>query len=548
MRVRFETPESAAEIEDQLIRRTLPRVGTGMEAEEEEEEHIKKVLQTSAVRAVADIPTPQVTHVSDYATLHADDFSAPPSYVRIPRQSVLDEFRQVHYDMDDRDFDWLAGHNEKVASSNAPPLSEDQFEVLVDRFEKKTGTALALAPLSDVLPTLSTFGAVHASGPIDLNIAMVHARGAYLHWVKRRNGRGRPLLRQFWPVPLHDDPSPLVAFRAIHKPQRRKPTRRNDKQALGRIRTMRQELERARIMLELCKRREQLKKKYIDVLKQVFEQRCIDARNPAPRVPLRDMMTSRQMRTAAAAAAAAASAAAAAAASSYDYASSGDEDDDGSSASSSSAAAAAADATDDGQQASSLALPTAASSIVSPSSVYDPFAPDHLGHVILLGSGMTPFRGRARIGRGGRVLFDRYRNVLPAEIPAELVAITHRSRRRAHRHQHSRRRRHRGHENASENAMVDDDDKDENDEGRDDRVLLEHRRDPINRHYLTPSPALPFFPSRVEDDSGSSSASDDDNDNDSDSGDAIAQHKMPSIAHLSHVHHAFPHLVKPPFL
>ena len=47
-------------------------------------------------------------------------------------------FFQVEYDMDEEDVAWLNIINEKRSSENLSKISEDNFELLMDRLEKES--------------------------------------------------------------------------------------------------------------------------------------------------------------------------------------------------------------------------------------------------------------------------------------------------------------------------------------------------------------------------------------------------------------------------
>ena len=47
-------------------------------------------------------------------------------------------FFQVEYDMDEEDVAWLNIINEKRCSENLSKISEDNFELLMDRLEKES--------------------------------------------------------------------------------------------------------------------------------------------------------------------------------------------------------------------------------------------------------------------------------------------------------------------------------------------------------------------------------------------------------------------------
>lgn len=66
---------------------------------------------------------------------NSDDPSSP--YQRFVLPSMAHYDRVVEYDMDEHDFAWLEIYNEERKGANLPEISEDVFELLVDRIEKE---------------------------------------------------------------------------------------------------------------------------------------------------------------------------------------------------------------------------------------------------------------------------------------------------------------------------------------------------------------------------------------------------------------------------
>jgi hypothetical protein len=128
------------------------------------------------------------------------------------------------------------------------------------------------------------------------------------HHPAHRKGRKQPLIERFHEPPAFDDPSPLVAFRP-REPFSKQPkkvlalivsddprivllnslslslcgvlviqqlgNRKNDKIAYNKMTQLRREFERSRMLLEMIKKREKLKRDQIQIAFDLFELRVV---------------------------------------------------------------------------------------------------------------------------------------------------------------------------------------------------------------------------------------------------------------------------------
>jgi hypothetical protein len=60
-------------------------------------------------------------------------FQMPTSYYRFIEKPAEEQDEEVEYDMDEEDVAWLNIINEKRSSENLSKITEDQFELLMDR-------------------------------------------------------------------------------------------------------------------------------------------------------------------------------------------------------------------------------------------------------------------------------------------------------------------------------------------------------------------------------------------------------------------------------
>ncbi|OAL34381.1 hypothetical protein AYO20_06434 [Fonsecaea nubica] len=253
-------------------------IETGVEKAEESEYHLQQAIKASEI-AKADakikdayIPTPP-TIASDvqYDVLYPRGFQQPATYIR--SSATVEDCAGVAYCMDEEDELALKLINGKLPAGQEP-CTEDQFEVVMNFFEE---TAQAKQPFAavdspPVLPLEELEEQIDDTiPPFVRNLS----RFIYEHWKSRRSATGnRPLAPRlkFETGQESDDSDPYVCFRRRELRQIRK-TRNRDAQSAEKLRKLRMELETARNMLLMVKRREQLRKEALEVDQLVFEQR-----------------------------------------------------------------------------------------------------------------------------------------------------------------------------------------------------------------------------------------------------------------------------------
>eukprot|EP00011_Vannellida_sp_DIVA3-517-6-12_P010933 CAMPEP_0114611680 /NCGR_PEP_ID=MMETSP0168-20121206/4241_1 /TAXON_ID=95228 ORGANISM="Vannella sp., Strain DIVA3 517/6/12" /NCGR_SAMPLE_ID=MMETSP0168 /ASSEMBLY_ACC=CAM_ASM_000044 /LENGTH=619 /DNA_ID=CAMNT_0001822661 /DNA_START=344 /DNA_END=2200 /DNA_ORIENTATION=- len=265
-------------------------------------------------------------------------------------------------------------------------LVEGDFEFVMDRLEREQAKNIILPPPAahlgaDGFITLQYFSRVIADSrrcPLPANLVTA----IYLHWAEKRVKAGGPLLDRYKPKPKGDDPSPWVAFRPRDKDPKYKKPRRSNNQVMSRVRHLKREMATAQMLLELVVKREKDKKELLRVSKRHFE--------------LDFLHSERQLKFG-----------------TYDKPSRKHEQDDdelSSSRESDTSRPSAAAAEEELLEVGDLTLDSERQFDRYPPHVHHTFADPpgqrHWGTVRL--PGMRPFRGRARVGRGGRVVFDRW--------------------------------------------------------------------------------------------------------------------------------------------
>ena len=154
------------------------------------------------------------------------------------------------------------------------PCTEDQFEEVMNFFEETAQTKQPFAAVDSppVLPLEELQEQIDDSVP---SFVRNLSRFLYEHWKTQRTATGNRSLAprlKFETGQETDDIDPYVCFRRRELRQIRK-TRNRDAQSAEKLRKLRMELETARGMLLMVKRREQLRKETLEVDRLVFEQR-----------------------------------------------------------------------------------------------------------------------------------------------------------------------------------------------------------------------------------------------------------------------------------
>ncbi|CAH7668211.1 enhancer of polycomb-like-domain-containing protein [Phakopsora pachyrhizi] len=266
---------------------------------------------------VPHIPIPDATGLVDpsaYEALYGKSkLFLPSSYIRFS-DTVEDTLRAVIYTMDEEDQLWLGSFNstqtqaigpinpasnpaayeesakarranarkgkekERVAPDNEGPgrLSEDDFEALMDHFEKTTEETVPGLHLDiNRLPSLADFEHTFESALINprLPAIKIFAKFVYSHWKERRlKCGGRPIMPAV-DFDESNESNPYVCFRRREIKMVRK-TRRTDAQNMDRLVRLRNDLYKAHELLSAVLTRERVKREAVELEKVIFEGRC----------------------------------------------------------------------------------------------------------------------------------------------------------------------------------------------------------------------------------------------------------------------------------
>ncbi|KKY15811.1 putative histone acetyltransferase complex component epl1 [Phaeomoniella chlamydospora] len=258
--------------------RQASTVETGVEAAEQNEYHLVAAINASLPGAgqsgVKDayIPTPPTVDASiPYDALYPKKFQQPATYIR--SSATVEDCSGAQYCMDEEDEIALAKINEKVKESG--PCSEDQFEEVMDFFEETARNKQPFASV-DNSPVL-TLKEIEEQFDDTVNAGVkAWAKHIYEHWKERRSANGNHSVQvtlKFETSPEVDDADPYVCFRRREVRQIRK-TRGRDAQSAEKLRKLRKELEDARMLVAMVKQRELARREQINLERHLFKQRC----------------------------------------------------------------------------------------------------------------------------------------------------------------------------------------------------------------------------------------------------------------------------------
>ncbi|EFJ37946.1 hypothetical protein SELMODRAFT_139753 [Selaginella moellendorffii] len=224
------------------------------------------VLATPARRGGAEIPTPQFVCVDTYEKDYSQTFTQPPSYLR-SRGARNEGTEFVEYDLDDEDEDWLEQFSDRKT------LSHEKFERILYKMElqdHKLRERVGGLPSTLGIPMpvmLQKDGALEVVRAQNIRSPTI-AGAVYDYWKSKRERWEKPILRRLQPPPPVNDTNPFNVFRPrekIHRPHTRRMQRReNDVQSFDKLRQVRRNLEQARALMLAVQKREEKKRELAD--------------------------------------------------------------------------------------------------------------------------------------------------------------------------------------------------------------------------------------------------------------------------------------------
>eukprot|EP00871_Galdieria_phlegrea_P003353 jgi/Galph1/4018/GphlegSOOS_G2660.1 len=239
--------------EELLSTRGLPVVETGVDPSEQEERHLQQALLASLLKDERrkheiEIPVPVVherceLEVSSVKTVHR-----PKEYI----QEVNDDISSflVLYEATEADEDFVSTLN---ANTKDFQLTLSDFEVVIDRLERLQGTESELLSFSQMKEGLRSLR----------DIPDYLKEEIYKYWLKLRKERTEPLLRIFRKPPSVDDPNPALAFRPREHEYSTIRGTENTYEAYKKAVRMRRDFEKLRMIVEQVVKRERLKREHL---------------------------------------------------------------------------------------------------------------------------------------------------------------------------------------------------------------------------------------------------------------------------------------------
>ena len=235
-----------------------------------------------------DIPTPRIVTVDSYAKQMPPTYRPPKSYIRYAKPTKEEAQQDLVYVADAEDEVWLHNNTKFGGSTSSsadgqrrPQVSLQMMEQTLDILEKETGFETIITTqqaerlvFSKIPQFLHLFPSKASAGVVPSK----HVVGdIYNYWVQKRSKLKRPLLRRFWPVTASDDTNPHLVFRPREKEKYKlRKKRQNDMESFRKLKQLRSDFQKVRVLLNLVQRREQLNRCMIQLQEDWFEQKMSD--------------------------------------------------------------------------------------------------------------------------------------------------------------------------------------------------------------------------------------------------------------------------------
>ncbi|KAK9052163.1 hypothetical protein SSX86_028791 [Deinandra increscens subsp. villosa] len=251
-----------------------------------EADNDNQVHQVASKKTVSEIPIPEYVIVDTYERDYSPIFNQPASYLRARgARAELGDF--VEYDLDNEDEDWLNEFNEErmvlpaeklvlfvLQVLNISVVLEFEFynwcrfesilfklEVLDHKGRERAG--IITPTLGSPVPVLLAFEpAVEALQALSIQYGIFQS--IYSYWKEKRERWLKPILRHLQPPPPVNDTNPYNVFRPREKAHRlhtrRMQRRENNVQSFEKLRQVRRNLDQAKNLLEALIKREEIKR------------------------------------------------------------------------------------------------------------------------------------------------------------------------------------------------------------------------------------------------------------------------------------------------
>ncbi|AET37690.1 Epl1p Ecym_1464 [Eremothecium cymbalariae DBVPG len=295
---------------DELQQRELLEIETGVEKNEEREEHLHKILQNSQLKTKdLYIPTPDASRVwKEFDRFYYGKFQEPKNYIQFSAQ--LEDCCGPCYNLDERDEAFL--NNVLNFENEGDRLSEYEFEMLMTNFESAikerqpflTMDPESILPYEDLKPTMlkNDIGDVGIKTELAAELQMEAGQPFLTKFDSRTgsNSRYMGILIEKYGLPVYeywrqrkievvggsvipslraergkdkDDNDPYFCFRRREVRQTRK-TRRVDSQNSQKLRLLYQQLQYTKELALLVAKREKMSMDTLLKDKEIFQLRC----------------------------------------------------------------------------------------------------------------------------------------------------------------------------------------------------------------------------------------------------------------------------------
>lgn len=221
-----------------------------------------EVHQIPTKKIAPEIPTPQFVVVDTYERDYSRTFSQPTSYIRARgARAEIGEF--VEYDLDNEDEDWLIelNNDKKILAPEKFESLLYKLEVLDHRARERAG--VITPTLVGPIPVLLQFDAAIEALQLQ-SVKYGVAQSLYNYWREKRERWQKPVLRRLQPPPPVNDNNPYNVFRPREKAHRlhtrRMQRRENNVQSFEKLRQVRRNLDQAKSIMESLIKREEKKR------------------------------------------------------------------------------------------------------------------------------------------------------------------------------------------------------------------------------------------------------------------------------------------------
>lgn len=220
----------------------------------------------SAKKNEQEIPTPQYDDVDTYDRDYTRTFAQPTSYIRARgARAEIGEF--VEYDLDNEDEDWLEDFNNERINLNPEKLEILLFklEILDLKARERAGiiTPTFIGPVPVILQLDSAMEALQY-----LSVRYTVFQAVYNYWKAKREQWQKPILRRLQPPPPVNDTNPYNVFRPREKAYRlhtrRMQRRENSVQSFEKLRLIQRNLVQAKMLMDALIKREEKKREAME--------------------------------------------------------------------------------------------------------------------------------------------------------------------------------------------------------------------------------------------------------------------------------------------